>query len=157
MAYTQEGPSNPPSGGPTWRNTDEGFWDHAFGSVDESVGRQFDDRPGEGIVDISGGDDLGDLLFERPAGREDRIGDTTPHESPNEGGIRADLPGPSVNDVVPGRSTMDDPQGAGNRDPSQTEPDDLTKMIRWAILAVIAVSVLPAVTQALRIGANVTE
>lgn len=32
-------------------NTDEGFWDDAFGSVDESIGRQFDDEQGGGVFD----------------------------------------------------------------------------------------------------------
>lgn len=81
--------------------------DAIAGSVDEAIGRQFDKQAGRGYADTGyvpftpGADDMGDIAFERPAGREDN----------------QDIRGPSVNDIFPGRSKKDDPQGAGSRKP----------------------------------------
>lgn len=34
-------------------NTVAGVYDHSWGSIDESVGRQFDDQPGGGFADVT--------------------------------------------------------------------------------------------------------
>jgi hypothetical protein len=147
-------------------DTVAGYADHATGSVDESIGRQFDDQEGGGL-----GDQAQDFLIvtDDPA-QDDFTVTGTPrrfvdsildYDTAANGQYvdSVDLPGPSFSndlDFSEGVLGFDwrNPRGAGD-DP--TNPDNWGAKTKLLIAAVVAMVALVLLRPLLQLGANASE